>query len=153
LIDYIGSSYGDVKVERNFWLYVICLPPLYQGTRSALSELSGYLVLNLISFCFWQNYNNPASIDSLTGEAMKAKKRERYRIRIKKVEADLLEFGISAGSVRKLIYRYPVGVLERLIEATKKRQPDDPASYFLNGLKKSRMKHSVQRNLTDDEEV
>jgi len=129
LIDYIGSSYGDVKVERNFWLYVICLPPLYQGTRSAVSELSGYLVLNLISFCFWQNYNNPAIVNSLTGEA------------------------ISAGSVRKLIYRYPVGVLERLIEATRKRQPDDPASYFLNGLKKSTMKHRVQRNLTDVEEI
>jgi len=110
-------------------------------------------VSNLISFCFWQNYNNPASIDSLITEAMKAKKREPYRIRIKKVEADLLEFGISAGSVRKLIYRYPVGVLERLIEATRKRQPDDPASYFLNGLKKSTMKHRVQRNLTDVEEI
>jgi hypothetical protein len=84
---------------------------------------------------------------------MKAKKRERYRIRVKEVEADLLEFGISVGSVRKLIYRYPVGVLERLIEATRKRQPDDPASYFLNGLKKSRMKHGVQRNLTDVEEI
>jgi hypothetical protein len=84
---------------------------------------------------------------------MKAKKREHYRIRIKEVEADLLKFGISAGSVRKLIYCYPVGVLERLIEVTKKRQPDDPDSYFLNGLKKSRMKHRVQRNLTDIEEV
>ena len=84
---------------------------------------------------------------------MKAKKRERYRLRVKEVEADLLKFGISAGSIRKLIYRYPVGVLERLIEATKKRQPDDSASYFLNGLKKSTMKHRVQRNLTDDEEV
>jgi hypothetical protein len=84
---------------------------------------------------------------------MKAKKRERYRIRVKEVEADLLKFGISAGSVRKLIYRYPVGVLEKLIEATRKRQPDDAASYFLNGLKKSRMKHRVQRNLTDVEEI
>ena len=84
---------------------------------------------------------------------MEAKKRERYRIRIKEVEADLLKFGISANSVKKLIYRYPVGVLEKLIKATKKRQPNDPANYFLNGLKKSRMKHSVQPNLTDVEEV
>jgi hypothetical protein len=105
-------------------------------------------MLNLISFYFRQNYNNP-----VIREAMKAKKREHYRIRIKEVEADLLKFGISAGSVRKLIYCYPVGVLERLIEVTKKRQPDDPDSYFLNGLKKSRMKHRVQRNLTDIEEV
>jgi hypothetical protein len=84
---------------------------------------------------------------------MKAKKRERYRIRVKEVEADLLDFGVSAGSVRKLIYRYPVGVLERLVEATRKRQPDDPGSYFLNGLRKSTMKHRVQRNLTDVEEM
>jgi len=110
-------------------------------------------MLNLISFYFRQNYNNPAIIDSLIREAMKEKKKERYRMRIKEVEADLLKFGLSAGSVRKLIYRYPVGVLERLIEATKKRHPNDPASYFLNGLKKSRMKHGVQRNLTDVEEV
>lgn len=84
---------------------------------------------------------------------MKAKKRERYRIRIKEVEADLLKFGLSAGSVRKLIYRYPVGVLERLVEATKKRQPDEPASYFLSGLKKSSIKHRVQPDLTEDEEI
>ena len=67
---------------------------------------------------------------------MKAQKKERPWIRIKRVEADLLKFGISTGSVRKLIYCYPLGVLERLIKATEKRQPVEPAIYFLNGLKK-----------------
>ena len=80
--------------------------------------------------------------------AMGAKKKEKYWIRITRVEADLLKFGLSAGSVRKLIYCYPVGLLERLIKATEKRQPSEPASYFLNGLKKSRMKHRLQHNLS-----
>jgi len=71
---------------------------------------------------------------------MKAEKKENYWIRIKRVKADLLEFGISSGLAKKLIYCYPLGVLERLIKATEKHQPGEPATYFLNGIKKSRMK-------------
>jgi len=81
---------------------------------------------------------------------MRAQKEEKYWIRIKRVEADLLKFGISAGSVRKLIYCYPIGVLERLIKATEKRQPEEPATYFLNGLKKSRMKHRPEHTPIGD---
>ena len=72
-------------------------------------------------------------------------KKERYWIRIKRVEADLLKLGISIGQARKLIHSYPLGVLETLIRATEKRQPREPATYFLGGLKKSRMKHELQR--------
>ena len=72
-------------------------------------------------------------------------KKERYWTRIKRVEADLLKLGISTGLARKLIHSYPLGVLERLIRATEKRQPSGPATYFLGGLKKSRMKHGLQR--------
>lgn len=74
-------------------------------------------------------------------------------MRIKRVEADLLNFGISTGSVRKLIYSYPLGVLERLTQATEKRQPGEPATYFLNGLKKSRMKHRPEHTLIRDEDT
>jgi len=84
---------------------------------------------------------------------MRTQKKEKYWIRIKRVETDLLKFGISAGSVRRLISSYPLRVLERLIKATEKRQPKEPATYFLNGLKKSRMKHRPQRNLIRDEDT
>ncbi len=83
---------------------------------------------------------------------MRTEKKESYWIRIKRVEADLLKFGISAGSARKLIYCYPIGVLERLIKATEKRQPREPATYFLNGLKKSRMKHIPEYSPIEDED-
>jgi len=84
---------------------------------------------------------------------MKAEKKENYWIRIKRVEADLFKFGISSGLAKKLIYCYPLGVLERLIKATEKRQPGEPATYFLNGLKKSRMKHGLQRAPIGDEDT
>jgi hypothetical protein len=84
---------------------------------------------------------------------MKAEKKENYWIRIKRVKADLLKFGISSGLAKKLIYCYPLGVLERLIQATKKRQPGEPATYFLNGLNKSRMKHGLQRGPIGDEDT
>ena len=84
---------------------------------------------------------------------MRAQKRERYWIRIKRVETDLSKFGISTGSVKNLIYSYPLGVLERLIAAAEKRQPTEPATYFLNGLKKSRMKHRPERTPTRDEDT
>jgi len=83
---------------------------------------------------------------------MKAEKKENYWIRIKRVKADLLKFGISSGLAKKLIYCYPLGGLERLIKATGKRQPGEPATYLLNGLKKSRMKHGLQRGPIGDED-
>ena len=84
---------------------------------------------------------------------MRTRKKERYYIRIKRVEAGLLNFGINITSARRLIYSYPIGVLERLITATEKRQPDEPGTYFLNGLKKSRMKHRPQPGLIEDEDA
>jgi hypothetical protein len=84
---------------------------------------------------------------------MKAAKKESYRARTKRVEADLLEFGISPGLAKKLAYSYRLSVLERLIKATEKRQPREPAAYFLNGLKKSRVKHELQRGLIGDEDI
>jgi hypothetical protein len=84
---------------------------------------------------------------------MRIQKSESHWIRIRRVEADLLKFGISAGSVRKLISCYPIGVLERLIKATEKRQPSEPATYFLNGLKKSRMKHGLDHAPIGDEDT
>jgi hypothetical protein len=84
---------------------------------------------------------------------MKAERKESYRARTRKVEANLLQFGISAGLAKKLTYFYPLGVLERLIKATEKRQPQEPATYFLKGLKKSRMKHDLQRGLIGDEDI
>jgi len=84
---------------------------------------------------------------------MKAEKKENYWTRIKRVKVDLLKFGISASLAKKLTYFYPLGVLERLIKATEKRQPGEPATYFLNGLKKSRMKHELQHGPIGDEDI
>ena len=86
-------------------------------------------------------------------EAMKIEKGDRHWVRTRRAESDLLEFGISTGLARKLIYCYPVGVLERLIKTTRKRQPTEPATYFLNGLNKSRMKHRPECNLIRDEDI
>jgi len=84
---------------------------------------------------------------------MRIEKKEKHWIRISRFEADLLKFGLSAGSVRKLVSCYPVSVLERLIKATDKRQPREPATYFLNGLKKSRMKHRLQNAPIEDQDT
>ena len=84
---------------------------------------------------------------------MKTQKKENHWIRIRRVETDLLKFGISTGSVKRLICCYPLSVLERLIKATEKRQPRESATYLLNGLKKSRMKHSFERTLITDEDT
>jgi len=94
-----------------------------------------------------------SSVSLLSIRTMKTQKQGKYWIRTRKVETDLLRFGISIGSVRKFIYCYPVGVLERLIKATEKRQPGEPATYFLNGLKKSRMKHRPEVTLIRDEDT
>ena len=84
---------------------------------------------------------------------MRTEKEEGHRTTVKRVEADLLKFGISAGLARKLTYSYRLSVLERLIKATEKRQPREPRTYFLRGLKKSRMKHGLQRAPIGDEDT
>ena len=84
---------------------------------------------------------------------MRTEKKEGHRTRAKRVEGDLLKFGISAGLAKKLIYSYRLSVLERLIRATEKRQPREPGTYFLNGLKKSRMKHGLQHAPIGDEDT
>jgi hypothetical protein len=84
---------------------------------------------------------------------MKAEKKESYRARTKRIEAALLEFGISSGLAKKLTYSYPLDVLERLIKATEKRQPREPATYFLKGLRRSRMKRGLQGGPIGDEDI
>jgi len=84
---------------------------------------------------------------------MKVEKKASYRARTKRVEADLIELGIGSGLAKKLTYSYRLSVLERLVKATDKRQPGEPATYFLNGLKKSRMKHGLQRGPIGDEDI
>jgi len=80
-------------------------------------------------------------------------KKDRYWIRIKRVEAGLLKFGIGTGLARKLVHSYPLGVLEKLMRATEKSQPRGPTIYFLGGLKKSRVKHGIQRAPIGDEDT
>ena len=84
---------------------------------------------------------------------MKAERKESYWARTKRVEADLLEIGIGSGLAKKLIYSYRLSVLERLIKATEKRQPGESATYFLKGLRKSRIKHGLQRGSIGDEDI
>ena len=67
--------------------------------------------------------------------------KEKYDIRRKRVRATLIEFGISRDLVKSIDREHPVSVLERILEATKKRQPEDKANYFLKGLNYSRVKH------------
>jgi len=69
---------------------------------------------------------------------------ERRERRIRRVETNLVKLGVSTGTVRSLTRCYPVGLLEKLISATEKRQPEEPATYFLNGLKRSKIKHKIQ---------
>lgn len=67
--------------------------------------------------------------------------KEKYDIRRKRVRATLIEFGINGELVKSIDREHPAGVLESIIEATKKRQPEDKANYFLKGLNYSRVKH------------
>jgi hypothetical protein len=67
--------------------------------------------------------------------------KEKYDIRRKRVRATLIQFGINGELAKSINREHPVGVLERIIEATKKRQPKDKADYFLKGLNYSRVKH------------
>lgn len=84
---------------------------------------------------------------------MNSEKKESYRARTKRVEADLIKLGITSGLAKKLTYSYSLSVLERIIKATEKRQPGEPATYFLNGLKKSTMKHRPKRGPIEDEDI
>jgi hypothetical protein len=84
---------------------------------------------------------------------MRVEKKESYWARAKRVEAGLIAFGVNSGLAKTLIYSYPLGLLERLIKATDKRQPGKPATYLLNGLKKSRVKHELPRGPIADEDI
>ena len=67
--------------------------------------------------------------------------KEEYWRRRKRVRRTLLEWGIKRGLVKDIDREHSVGVLERIIEATEKRNPENPARYFLKGLNRSRVKH------------
>ncbi|OYD17516.1 hypothetical protein CH333_00640 [candidate division WOR-3 bacterium JGI_Cruoil_03_44_89] len=69
------------------------------------------------------------------------KPKEEYWKRRDKVRRVLIEWGIRNGLVRDINREHSVGVLEKIIEATQKRKPEEPARYFLNGLNYSRIKH------------
>jgi len=75
----------------------------------------------------------------------KKRNKESYHVRRKRLYETLLRFGVSIGLAKRIVYRYPLRLLEKLIEETKKRQPSNPADYFLNGLKKSRIKYGDSR--------
>lgn len=70
---------------------------------------------------------------------------ESYHTRRKRVYDKLLEFDVSIGLTKRIVYCYPLKLLEKLIEETEKRQPKNPADYFLNGLKRSRIKYGDSR--------
>jgi hypothetical protein len=84
---------------------------------------------------------------------VRVEKKESYWARGRRVEAGLIGFGVSSGLAKKLIYSYPLGLLERLIKATDERQPGKPAPYLLNGLKKARVKQGLQRGPIADEDI
>ena len=71
--------------------------------------------------------------------------KKSYYARRKRVNDTLHEFGISIGLAKRIVYRYPVKLLEKLIKETENRQPSNPADYFLNGLKRSRIKYGDNR--------
>ena len=75
----------------------------------------------------------------------KKRNKESYYARRKRVYDTLREFGISIGLAKRTVYRYPINLLEKLIKETKKRQPSNPSDYFLNGLKRSRIKYGDNR--------
>ena len=75
----------------------------------------------------------------------KKRNKESYHARRKRAYDRLREYGISIGLAKRTVYRYPLSLIEKLIENTEKRQPDDPANYFLNGLKRSRIRYGDSR--------
>ena len=75
----------------------------------------------------------------------KERNKESYHARRKRVYDTLREFGVSIGLAKRIVYRYPLKLLEKLIKETEKCQPSNPADYFLNGLKRSRIKYGDSR--------
>ena len=75
----------------------------------------------------------------------KERNKESYHVRRKRVYDTLREFGVSIGLAKRIVYRYPLRLLEKLIEETEKCQPGNPADYFLNGLKRSRIMYGDSR--------
>ena len=69
------------------------------------------------------------------------KPKEEYWRRRRSVRVTLMEWGVNKELVRDIDREHPVGVLERIIEATNQRNPKDSAKYYLNGLNYSRIKH------------
>ncbi len=76
---------------------------------------------------------------------LKIKNKDSYHKRRKRVYDTICEFDISIGLAKRTLYRYPLNLLEKLIEETKRRQSNNPADYFLNGLKRSRIKYGDNR--------
>ena len=75
----------------------------------------------------------------------KKKNKESYHARRKRVYDTLREFGVNIGLSKRIVYRYPLNLLEKLIEETENRQSVTPADYFLNGLKRSRIQYGDYR--------
>ena len=75
----------------------------------------------------------------------KKRHKESYHARRKRLYDTLREFGISTGLAKRIVYRYPTKLLEKFIKETWNRQPSNPADYFLNGLKRSRIKYGDSR--------
>jgi len=75
----------------------------------------------------------------------KKRNKESYHARKKRAHTTLREFGISIGLAKRIVYRYPLRLIEKLVKETEKRQPNNPADYFLNGLKRSRIKYGDSR--------
>jgi len=76
---------------------------------------------------------------------MELQKKETHYVRKKRIQSTLCTWGIGVGLTKRITYRYPLNLLEKLIEENEKRQPKDPANYFLNGLKRSRIEHRSNR--------
>ena len=55
------------------------------------------------------------------------------------------EFGVSTGLAKRTVYLYPLSLLEKLIKEIEKRQSNRLDDYFLNGLKRSRIKYGSSR--------
>jgi len=69
------------------------------------------------------------------------KLKEEYWKRRQKVRSSLIKWGIKKGLVNDIDREHSVGVLEKIIKATQKRNPRNPVEYFLKGLNYSRIKH------------
>jgi hypothetical protein len=68
-----------------------------------------------------------------------------YYARRKRAYETLQDFGISISLSKRIVYRYPLALLEKLITETRDRQSLTPADYFLNGLKRSRIQYGDYR--------